>query len=204
MSGSSAREITALLDSSIKKVEKIVSESRSKIEGLVLHGKEKVTQGTEIAKRCGGVLVEIVENASTVNDRISQISSASKEQENGVREISKAMEQLNQVTQQNSVASQQAASASSELSAQAESLRTGVTELELLIRGAGRGNKRPTILTGQSGHSQRVKTVHAATASNVVPLNPPRVSKSEPVLAMKKAVGAANVPDESDSRFTEL
>lgn len=201
MSGSSAREITALLESSIKKVEKIVSESRSKIDGLVLHGKEKVAQGTEIAKRCGGVLVEIVENASTVNDRISQISSASKEQENGVREISKAMEQLNQVTQQNSVASQQAAGASSELSAQAESLRTGVTELELLIRGSGRGTKRPMI---QSGHSQRVKTVHTATTSNVVSLNPPQVSKSEPALAMKKAVGAANVPDESDSRFTEL
>jgi hypothetical protein len=43
MSGNSAREITALLESSIKKVEKIVRESRSKIDGLVLHGKESVT-----------------------------------------------------------------------------------------------------------------------------------------------------------------
>ncbi len=217
MSGNSAREITAMLESSIQKVESIVNDSRSKIEGLVRQGTEKVTKGTEIAKRCGDVLSEIVEKSASVNDRISQISDASKEQENGVREITKAMEQLNQVTQQNAAASQQAASASSELSAQADTLRKGVTDLEALIRGAGNYTAKREAPSRSSAAKEKFTFQEFSSAqrapkpaeSNVVPLNPskpkPVVSSEEhPAPVFKKAAGAGELPQDSDPRFKDV
>jgi methyl-accepting chemotaxis protein len=162
MSGSSAREITTLLETSTQKVERIVNESRSKIERLVEKSAERVNQGTEIAKRCGDVLVEIVQNTSSVNDRILQISNASQEQECGVREITSAMEQLNQATQQNASASQQSASAASELSAQAESLRSSVADLESLIRGAGNERVQAATAGSPQGVAGRILTFKSA------------------------------------------
>ncbi len=193
MSGKSAREITSMLDSSIKKVEGIVNESKERIDLLVTQGAEKVAKGTEIAKRCGGVLVEIVENASSVSHRISQISDASKEQESGVREITKAMELLNQVTQQNAAASQQAATASSELSAQAEALRKGVGELETLIRGQG----------GETAQSGQMTQGAVQKSSNVVALTPPRTEPTELRPVFKMAVGG-QTPADADPRFKEI
>ncbi len=216
MSGNSELEITAMLESSIQKVESIVNDSKSKIEGLVRQGTEKVTKGTEIAKRCGDVLAEVVDKSSTVNDRITQISDASKEQENGVREITKAMEQLNQVTQQNAAASQQAASASSELSAQADMLRKGVTDLEGLIQGAGNYSAKSGPLHRSSALPVKSKQEPLNTkgpdvstsASNVVPLNAskpkPAENEGRPAPVFKKAVGAGELPQDSDPRFTDV
>ncbi len=196
MSGDSARDISAMLESSIQKVQGIVNESRTKIESLVLRSAEKVSQGTEIAKRCGDVLVEIVENTSSVNGRITQISDASKEQENGVREISKAMDQLNQVTHQNASASQQAASASSELSAQAEALRSSVLDLERLIGGAGSVEQQV---------SRPSPTLSPTLSpSNVVHLRAPSASPhQEPHRTPVKKAAVGDIPSGSDHRFSD-
>jgi len=139
MSGNSAREITAMLEGSVQKVETIVNETGTKVSALIASGKDKVEKGTRIARRCGEVLDEIVGKVESVNSMSGEISAASQEQSSGIREINRAMSQLDQATQQNSSSSQQAASAASQLASQAEVLRAAVNELQRTILGGGAG-----------------------------------------------------------------
>jgi methyl-accepting chemotaxis protein len=135
MSGNSAKEIALLLEESTKKVELIVSNTKSKVDRLVVNSNEKIEQGSEIAKECGVILNAIVDNVESVNGVVNEISTASIEQDRGIKEISKAVNQLDQSTQQNSTATQQTANAAQQLSHQAEILRSTVLELLGTVNG---------------------------------------------------------------------
>lgn len=135
MSGSAAKEIAALLDESIKKVQEIVADTQGSMERIVESGKGKVSEGTQVAKNCGETLDAIVQNVSMVSEIVTEISSASQEQAQGLQEITKAMSQLDQATQQNAAAAEQTSSAAQELSAQSNSLRNVVQVLIRTIKG---------------------------------------------------------------------
>jgi len=135
MSGNAAKEITALLDGSIQKVEAIVRDTKTKVEVLVADGRSKVEIGTSVAHQCGEVLNEIVSNVASVSQMAGEISVASQEQAAGVSEITKAMGQLDQVTQQNAATSEQAANSAEKLATQATSLKTAVDLLVSTVRG---------------------------------------------------------------------
>ena len=132
-----------MLGESISKVEMIVSETKTKVEALIEQGKQKVESGVEVARRCSGVLNEIVENVSTVSSLAQEISQASKEQSQGVGEINKAMASLDTVTQQNATASEQTSTAAGSLSHQAVTLKSVVDDLVATIQGSG-GSRNAT------------------------------------------------------------
>lgn len=136
MSGNAAKEISTMLHDSIGKVEKIAQDTKEKIEVLVSDGRQKIEAGTEIAKQCGDVLNEIVDNAGTVAQLANEISTASQEQALGVAEINKAMNQLDQVTQQNAAAGEEAASSAEMLSQQSEQMETAMRDLMSTVYGA--------------------------------------------------------------------
>lgn len=135
MSGNAAKEISTLLDDSIRKVNEIVTETKTKVEKLIVDGKNTVESGSLVARQCGDVLEDIVKNVSSVSHMAVEIATASQEQARGVEEITKAMGQLDQATQQNASTSQECASAAEELSAQAEALKKAVGQLVSTING---------------------------------------------------------------------
>jgi methyl-accepting chemotaxis protein len=135
MSGNAAKEISAMLEGSIEKVESIVHDTQNRVERLIEEGHSKVEHGTSVAQECGRVLHEIVENVAKVTRMAQEISAASNEQSKGVGEISKAMNQLDHVTQQNAQTSDATASSSEQLSRQASNLRTVVGRLMQEIEG---------------------------------------------------------------------
>ncbi|MDO9184124.1 MAG: methyl-accepting chemotaxis protein [Bacteriovorax sp.] len=135
MSGAAALEITSMLDGSIKTVEGIVRASKEKIGKLILNGKEKVETGTRVAHECEDILNEIVDSVANVSKIITEISSASQEQSQGVHEITKALTQLDQVTQQNTANSAESANAADALSNQANTLNLLVQALVQTVEG---------------------------------------------------------------------
>ena len=136
MSGNAAKEISVLLDNSMKNVKEIVAETKSEISKLSAEGIERVEKGVKIANLCGNMLDQIVENISGVVVTANDIASASQEQSNGIREISKAMAHLDMVTQTNATTSQNTANAAKEINNQAESMRSAVNVLAETILGA--------------------------------------------------------------------
>lgn len=135
MSGNAAKEISEMLNSSIQKVEDIVNETKQRVENLISEGKAKVHAGTTIAKDCGKILEEVVNNVSEVKTMMSEIAVSSQEQSSGVSEITKAMNELDQVTHGNASTSQQAFSLAENLASQADNLIKMMNNLEVTVRG---------------------------------------------------------------------
>ena len=108
------------------------------ITGLIKGSVEKIERGSKQAGQSGKVLEEIVSSVKKVSDLNAEIASASEEQSNGIGQIGKAMNQLDQVTQVNAASSEEAAASAEELSAQALQLNQVVELLAVTIQGSNR------------------------------------------------------------------
>lgn len=142
MSGGAAVEISKLLEDSVKRVSNIAVTQKEKVGSLIVEGKSNVNTGTRIAHECEAVLEEIVKNAGNVTIAITEIASASREQAQGVHEVTKAIAQLDQVTQLNTQSAADSANASTVLSQQAGSLSSLVESLVIAIEGKKRSEKQ--------------------------------------------------------------
>ncbi|MEZ7892879.1 MAG: methyl-accepting chemotaxis protein [Candidatus Wallbacteria bacterium] len=98
---------------------KAAKETAEMIENAIA----RTENGMEMADSTAKVLTEIAGGATKSTDLMGEIAAASKEQMQGIIQISQGLTQLDQVTQQNTATAEEAASASEELSSQAEQLR---------------------------------------------------------------------------------
>ncbi|HAN10276.1 MAG TPA: methyl-accepting chemotaxis protein [Clostridiales bacterium] len=108
-SANAAKETTALIEGSIKKVE----------------------SGTKIANETAAALDEIVSGVEKAASLVGNIATASNEQATGIAQVNKGIEQVSQVIQTNSATAEESASASEELSSQAEMLKELVAKFNL-------------------------------------------------------------------------
>jgi methyl-accepting chemotaxis protein len=129
MSGKAAKEISSILNSSIRKVEGIVSDTREKVERLVHDGKEKLAIGTEVAQKCGNSLENIMLSVQEVDVMLTQISQASNDQLQGIEEVTRGMTQLTQITVQSDSISQQAGATADKLCTEAKHLGEMIASL---------------------------------------------------------------------------
>ncbi|MBE0502040.1 MAG: HAMP domain-containing protein [Desulfuromonadales bacterium] len=77
----------------------------------------------EVAETAGALLQVIVPNIERTAELVQEIAAASREQDAGAEQISRAIQQLDQVIQQNASISEEMASTSEELSSQSEQLQ---------------------------------------------------------------------------------
>jgi methyl-accepting chemotaxis protein len=136
MSGGAAKEISELLTVSVEKVNSIVNSTKSRVENLMLISKEKVKTGSQTAKECDESLAEIMSQVQTVDSLVSEIAVASQEQSLGIREVSKAIGQMEQVTQQNSSVAQSSSVSAEQLRGQSEVLNSLVKDLAYIVSGS--------------------------------------------------------------------
>jgi methyl-accepting chemotaxis protein len=209
MSGNAAKEITSMLDASIKRVEDIVRESKTALEKLIVETKTKVEVGARVAVDCGDVLEEIVQNVTVVAQMSHSISTANDEQARGLSEITKAVTQLDQMTQQNAASSEEAADAAQQLTAQAKIMESVVHLLSATMNGEGhvKGSNRSVDL--QPNVKPQRSTNKANLSSNQVLVMSNGKSKHKKPLVQKHAnvklaAGSDIVPSEDDSRFKDI
>ncbi|MCP4750000.1 MAG: HAMP domain-containing protein [Proteobacteria bacterium] len=108
-SAEAAKDTTALIEASIKEVEK----------------------GVKNADQTAAVLNEISTSVDKNNDLVGEISAASKEQSRGIGEINHGLTQVNSIIQQNSSISEETASSSVELSSHATKLQEMIGKFNL-------------------------------------------------------------------------
>lgn len=227
MSGNAAKEITDMLDSSIQKVETIVEQTKQKVGHLIRDGKTKVENGNDIALRCNESLEEIYQHVAGVKSMIHSIATASQEQSQGVSEITKAMNQMDQVTQENSAASQKTSYSADSLKQQADRIQEMIKVLSTTVHGekgvATSHSTQSRIVTPQlKKETPKVKDLAKFRAKKMSEKNhsenmttkksaPIKVAqekvaqKSEPAhVAMKEASGGAIIPTHDDPRFEDV
>ena len=119
-------------------------ETTAMIEGTI----KKVEAGTKIANETAGALTQIVEGVTQSAALVAEIASASNEQASGISQVNQGIMQVSQVTQTNSATAEESASASEELSSQADMLRNMVAKFKLRQGGGSESleSLRPDII----------------------------------------------------------
>jgi methyl-accepting chemotaxis protein len=135
MSGNASKDISSLLESSVAKVNEIVKTTKSGMDKLVEVGSEKMQAGLSIARQCEEMLDLIVQNVSEVNQTINEISAASKGQAVSIKEIDRAVGELNTVTNENAAQGRRSSSNAELVFVQSEQLSKIVNDLSGVMRG---------------------------------------------------------------------
>jgi methyl-accepting chemotaxis protein len=149
MSGRSAKEISDMLESGIKKVHEIVDQSNQRVSRLMESGKSKISEGFEQSRTCGEKIDDIVSNIGKVDHMTTDLNSAVVEQTNGTTEISKAVQLFSQSTEQNAQISNEAHAISSELNDQIRLLNGLISTFESVVQpGAGSKSNGPGFSDG--------------------------------------------------------
>lgn len=135
MSGNAAQEINSLIQSSTGTVQEIIQEMIREVNKVAEISKESVESSENIANQCGETFRIVLQNIQKINNMTGDISSASKEQESGIREINKAIADLNNATQNNSAIAVKTEEYSNELNQRSEQIFALIQSLEGLVKG---------------------------------------------------------------------
>jgi methyl-accepting chemotaxis protein len=114
-------------------------ETAAKIESAIV----KTSQGVQISDKVATRLIEIVEKIRQVDGLISEVATASREQNEGVTQINASIHQMDKVVQTNAAGAEESAAAAEELNAQAIALNSIVSTLRQLVAGGGRTEPAP-------------------------------------------------------------
>jgi methyl-accepting chemotaxis protein len=105
---------------------------------LIENAVKKSEEGGEIVEQSSKALNAITESTKKVGKLVGEIAEASREQSNGISQVNRAVNQMDQVTQRNAANSKESAMASEKLAAQGENLNSLVLKLADLV-GSGAG-----------------------------------------------------------------
>ena len=106
-------------------------ETANKIETAISNSRQGSLNSSKVAES----LKQISEKVTSTDALVGDISTASREQAQGIDQINSAIAQMEKVTQSNASSAEESASAAEELSAQAESLQELVGKLRHLVGG---------------------------------------------------------------------
>ena len=108
-SASAAKEVKQLIDLSI----------------------EKVNAGTVLTGSAGATMSEVIRSVSRVSSVMDEISTATREQGNGIVQVNQAVIQIDDITQQNAALVEQAAAAAASLAQQTECVAQAMAVFKL-------------------------------------------------------------------------
>jgi len=106
-------------------------ETAGKIEGAIA----RTGQGVSITTQVEAALNEIVTKVRQVDELVTEVAGATREQTEGIAQINVAVGQMDKITQSNAATAEESAAAAEELHSQAEVVKQSVAELLQLVGG---------------------------------------------------------------------
>jgi methyl-accepting chemotaxis protein len=124
LSGNAAKEIEALLQESQKNVGSIIDSVQ-----------EKVADGQHVSGEALARFQEIATSVDLIAEKVHNIRQATKEQEIGIDQTAKAMEQMDVTTQANTSISNRTTALATELRSRGAELKKVIDQTEVIVRG---------------------------------------------------------------------
>ncbi|UQZ88222.1 hypothetical protein C4J81_02940 [Deltaproteobacteria bacterium Smac51] len=137
-----------------------------------------ISSGSEMVNATAENFRTVQSHSAKVAELLAEVSEASKEQSQGIGQITSAMTEMDKVTQSNAASAEESASAAGSLSLQAGQLMDAVNSLDSLVHGGGSkvsSSPRSISYSGTSKVSVKssspAKALPASANSNVLPMD---------------------------------
>ncbi|MBK4737338.1 methyl-accepting chemotaxis protein [Noviherbaspirillum pedocola] len=124
----------AVVASEVRSLAQRSAAAAKEIKTVIGGSVERVGQGSKLVGEAGATINEVVESVHRVNDIMSEILAASREQSGGIEQINQAVAQMDEVTQQNAALVEEAAAAAESMHEQAASLAQTVAVFQVKSR----------------------------------------------------------------------
>ncbi|MDR2353272.1 MAG: methyl-accepting chemotaxis protein [Deltaproteobacteria bacterium] len=111
------------------------AEAAKNTSGLIEETTSNINVGSSLVKSASEMFAKVAKDVDKTAQLIAEVAEASKEQTQGIDQISKAMMQMDKVTQSNAASSEETASSATNLKNQADVLSENVMSLEKLCNG---------------------------------------------------------------------
>ena len=121
----------AVVASEVRSLAQRSAEAAKEIKALIGASFEKVESGSRLVGDAGQTMTEIVGSVRRVTDIIGEITTAAREQSEGIGQVNVSVNQLDQMTQQNAALVEEAAAAAQNLKDQALNLSKVVGSFKL-------------------------------------------------------------------------
>jgi methyl-accepting chemotaxis protein-1 (serine sensor receptor) len=121
----------AVVASEVRSLAQRSAAAAREIKALIATSVERVEQGSSLVDQAGATMTEIVSSIKRVEAIIGEITDASIEQSSGVSQVGEAVSQMDQITQQNAALVEQSAAAAESLNQQALQLVQAVSVFRL-------------------------------------------------------------------------
>jgi len=158
----------AVVASEVRSLAQRSATAAKEIKQLINDSVEKVDNGSKLVEQAGATMEEVVTSVKRVSDIVGEISSAGKEQSNGIEQINQAILAMDQTTQQNAALVEQAAAAAQSLQDQAAQLSKVVGVFKL--------DERQLVHTNKAGRPSHDITPRAPQLSVVGKPAKPRLA----------------------------
>ncbi|MEM1355085.1 MAG: methyl-accepting chemotaxis protein [Planctomycetota bacterium] len=157
----------AVVAEEVRSLAKRSAEAAKTTAELIDDAVKNAEGGVTITQDVREILTDIVDGSRKVNDLIAEIASASKEQAEGIKQITEGVTAMDKVTQENSANSEESAAAASQLNEQAQSLNQMIGKFTL-----GQGEQQAAFTS--NGTTKKPVTTPRKTSAkpqNVIPLD---------------------------------
>ncbi len=134
----------AVVASEVRSLAQRSASAAKEIKELIGDSVQKVDSGSRLVEQAGLTMSEVVESVRRVTDIVGEISSASREQSDGIGQVNNAIAQMDEVTQQNAALVEEAAAAAQSLQSQAVSLVEAVSIFRIDAQQVVVTNVRPS------------------------------------------------------------
>jgi methyl-accepting chemotaxis protein/methyl-accepting chemotaxis protein-1 (serine sensor receptor) len=137
------------------------------------------TEGSRKVEDVAEAIAAITDSVTKVKGLVEEVSVASRQQAQGIDQVSQAIAQMEKVTQTTAATAEEGAAASEQLNAQAETSMSIVGRLQMLINGAGAGHqgarradRRATVRRqpGRPAAKAAPAAAAAPSAEDIIPL----------------------------------
>ncbi|MEM9837661.1 MAG: methyl-accepting chemotaxis protein [Pseudomonadota bacterium] len=125
----------AVVASEVRALAQRSSDAANQIKRLISKSAQEVQAGVALVDKTGAVLEGIIASIDNINERVRDANASSTEQAQGVKEVSSAVSDLDQVTQQN-------AAMAEENIALGRELNDGISSVATLLEGFGSGMRQ--------------------------------------------------------------
>jgi methyl-accepting chemotaxis protein len=131
LSGSAADEISSMLEESITTVNNIVEENSREIKEILSKGTKNIENGNRAVNECQNSFESITQGVTSLKTLVNDIARASKEQTQGVEEITNAVRNLDLINQKTGLVTSQAKQVAYSVSQESGTLVELVEDLRL-------------------------------------------------------------------------